>query len=247
MNTRFLITLSVILSTPALALAHGLPFIFDVNPSGDYQSSVLAYHQPVLEPVEQHDSVFESGSYTVGGVPTPSLQWLGAFTPLAPPAPGGEGHIAVGSTYRFDAVGPLLFWDPTLGITPTGETLVIVRSNQGVSVDQNSGVVTGINLTVPPTGYNGLPGAHSSASFNLPPGAAPGLYVVGLRIVSTNDTTYGASNTFYAIGVNDLTMEQFESGMDAFRAVGVPEPPSILMAAIVLVAAGLAGWSRKIT
>ncbi|MGD9722968.1 MAG: PEP-CTERM sorting domain-containing protein [Pirellulales bacterium] len=244
MKSQFLLVALTVICLPAIAHAHGLPFRFNVDQSNDFYSINHVYYEPVLEPVEQHDSVFEPGSYTVNAVTTNSLQWLGAFTPV-PPAPNGNGQLAVGSTYRFDVVGPLLFWDPVLGITPTSETLTIVRSGLGVAVDQNTGVLAGLNLTVPPTGYNGTATFHNSASFNLPLSAAPGLYAVGLQIVSTNTTTYGSSGTFYAIGINNLSAEDVQQGIEDFAAIGVPEPSSVVLLAGGLAGAAVFGWRRR--
>ena len=245
MKARILLSVALFVASPALALAHGLHQTFDVNGSGNFQSSYGAYYSPVIDPVGQDDSVFETGSYTVASIVTPSLQFTAAFAPADRPAPNGSGNIAVGSTYGFDIVGPLLFWDPVLGVTPTAVTATIVRSGTAFTVDQLSGLVPGGNLATLAAPYNGTAGFHNAATVNIPIGSPAGLYVVGFQVRSTNTTTYGTSNTFYAIGTNGLSDEDFYRGIEALDHIGVPEPSSIALAGVGAAGLAWAGWRRR--
>jgi hypothetical protein len=129
--------LLVVFVVPRAAWAHGLPMTFHVNADGNFESDASAYYGPVLDPIEQHDSVFRNtGSYTItslNGVATPSttassLQFTASPGTSNPPATNG---LAIGSTYGFNLVGPLVFWDPVSGITPTDVVATIVRSGAG--------------------------------------------------------------------------------------------------------------------
>jgi hypothetical protein len=137
MKARILLSVALLIATPGLALAHGLQMTFHVNSGGAFESDSHAYYSPIVDPVDHHDSVFLSGSYTItklNGVAipsltSPSLQFTASPATSNPPASNG---LAVGSTYGFDIVGPLVFWDPVLGITPTAVTATVVRSGAGL-------------------------------------------------------------------------------------------------------------------
>lgn len=250
-----LVLLLVAVVSPRIAGAHGLPMTFHVNAAGNFESDAPVYYSPILDPIEQHDSVFRNtGSYTItslNGVAMPStmftsLQFTASPATSNPPATNG---LAIGSSYAFDLVGPLVFWDPVLGITPTDVTATIVRSGAGFTVDENTTFVSGgflaggANGTTGP--YNGTTGFHNSTTVNIPLGSPVGLYAIGYDIRPTFSTPYGKSNRFYTIGTNGLSEADFYRGISDLAAAGVPEPSSVVLA--VMGVAGLAGygWRRR--
>lgn len=244
MYIRLLSALCVTLIASTTALAHGLHQAFGVNGGGDYQSTAPAYYSPVIDPVAQNDSVFEAGSYTIGPDTFNSLQYTAAFAVVDPP-----NGIAIGSTWGFDIVGPLVFWDPVAGITdpmigPADVVATVVRSGVAYTVDKDSTFVTGGNLAAG-GGYNGNLGFHNSVTVNLPLGSPAGLYAIGFDVRSTGATPYGTSNVFYAIGTNGLSDADFYRGIADLRAIGVPEPSSIVLAALATAALVVCGWRRK--
>ncbi len=221
----------LVLLAPATACAHGLHMELNVSSAGNFFTTSVAYYGPVLDPVEQDDSVFEAGSYTVNSVTTDSLQYTAGFFAADPPNP-----IAIGSTWGFDLVGPLLFWDPVAGFTDpkigsTDVVATIVRSGNAFTVDKNSTFVAGGDLATS-GGYNGNLGFHNSVTVNLPLDAPVGLYAIGFDVRSTGATSYGTSDVFYAIGTNGLSGDDFNRGIAAFQAIGVPEPGSVILAAL---------------
>jgi len=175
-----------------------------------------------------------------------SLQYTASPATSNPPATNG---LAIGSSYAFDLVGPLVFWDPVLGITPTNVMATIVRSGAGFTVDKNTTFVSGgflaggANGTTGP--YNGTAGFHNSTTVNNPLGSPVGLYAIGYDIRSTFATPYGTSNKFYAIGTNGLSEADFYRGIDALAAVGVPEPSSVVFLAMGVGGLALYGWRQK--
>jgi len=234
--------------------AHGLPMTFHVNAAGSFESDATAYYSPILDPIKLHDSVFRNtGSYTItslNGVAMPStmfssLQFTAAPSTSNPPATNG---LAIGSSYAFDLVGPLVFWDPVLGVTPTNVTATIVRSGAGFTVDKDSSFVSGgflaggANGTTGP--YNGTTGFHNSFTVNIPVGSPVGLYAIGLDIRSTFATPYGTSNKLYAIGTNGLSEADFNRGIGDLAAAGVPEPSSVVLAVVGLI--GIAGYGWRL-
>ncbi len=235
-----LFTLLVILLVPAVASAHGLQMFFHVNGSGNLESNSMAYYGPVPDPVDHHDSVFLPGAYTLTGQSPVNVLQFTASPTVAGPTEG----IANGSTWGFDLVGPLKFWDPTNGIVPTDVSALVVRSGVGYSVDKNSTFVAGGNLATG-AGYAGTFNFHSSTTVNIPLGSPEGLYVVGYQLRSTGSTPYGPSNTFYAIGINGLSGEELQLGLQELAAIGVPEPSSMALAGLGIVGVGLAAWRKR--
>jgi hypothetical protein len=177
-------------------------------------------------------------------VTTNSLQFTAS--PYVSDPPNG---VAIGSTWGFDLVGPLVFWDPVAGIIDpqiSGVDVVatIVRSGAAFNVDKNTTFVAGGNLASG-AGYNGNLGFHNSTTVNLPLGSPAGLYAIGYRLRSTGSTPYAASNTFYAIGTNGLSSVDFYRGIGELAAVGVPEPSSVLMLALGGIGLAIAAWRRR--
>ncbi len=241
--------------SPRAAWAHGLQMTFHVNAAGNFESDTSAFYGPVLDPIEQHDSVFRNtGSYTItslngvaiSSTTLSSLQYTASPATSNPPATNG---LAIGSTYGFNLVGPLVFWEPVLGITPTDVTATIVRSGAGFTVDKNTTFVPGGFLAGGATGssgpYNGTAGFHNSTTVNIPLGSPVGLYAVGYEIRPTFGTTYGTSNRFYAIGTNGLSEEDFNRGINELAAAGVPEPSSIVVGVLGAAGAIAYAWRRR--
>jgi hypothetical protein len=239
MKIRNLLFVLAAVAAPSSVLAHGLHQSIHVNPAGNFASSTIAYYGPVLDPVEQNDSVFEAGTYTVNAVVTNSLQYTAGFYTADPP-----NGIAVGSTWGFDLVGPLVFWDPISGFVDAPVTATIVRSGAAFNLDKDSTFVAGGNLAAG-GGYTGNLGFHNSVSVNLPLGSAAGLYAVGFQVRSTGTTTYGTSNVFYAIGTNGLSEADFNRGIEAFAAIGVPEPSSVVLMVLGSVSLVTMGWRKR--
>ena len=228
---------------------------FHVNAAGNFESDSSVYYNPILDPVEQHDSVFrDTGSYTLtslNGVAMPStifssLQYTASPATSNPPETNG---LAIGSSYAFDLVGPLVFWDPVLGITPTDVTATIVRSGAGFTVDKDTTFASGGYLAGGATGttgpYNGNTGFHNSTTVNIPPGSPVGLYAIAYEIRSTFATPYGTSNAFYAIGANGLSEADFDRGINDLAAAGVPEPSAVVLAAMGVAGLAFYGWRRR--
>ncbi len=242
MTIRNLLMLMLVIS-PATVWAHGIQMTFHVNASNKFESDARAYYSPIPDPVDHHDTVFLPGTYTITGQPAQSaLQFTASPAPSNPPASNG---LAIGSTYGFDLVGPLLFWDPVLGITPTNVTATVVRSGAGFLVDKNTTLLTGGNLTTLAGPYNGTTGFHNSTTVNIPVGSPVGLYAIGYDLRATNSTTYGTSNTFYAIGTNGLSDADFYRGIQALNAIGVPEPSSVILLAAGSIALVCYGWRKR--
>ncbi len=239
MNMRSLLAALVVAAAPATVFAHGLHQSIHVTPAGAFQSSAVAYYGFDLDPVGEDDSVFEPGSYTVNAIVTNSLQYTAAFAASDPP-----NGIAIGSTWGFDLVGPLLYWEPVGGFSDAPVTATIVRSGLGFDVDKDSVFVAGGNLAAG-GGYNGNIGFHNAVTVNLPLAAPAGLYAVGFEVRSTGTTPYDTSNVFYAIGTNGLSEADFNRGIEAFEAIGVPEPSSVVL--MVLGSLGLValGWRKR--
>ncbi len=255
MTIKTTLALLAIALVPAAAFGHGQLMTFHVNAAGDFESDHLAYYQPVLDlTAEQHDTVLEAGSYTVNAVVTNSLQTVLSPSTTDPAATNG---LAVNSTYGFDLVGKLWFWDPVLGITDpqiAGVDVVatIVRSGVAFNVDKNSVFVSGGNLATSAAPYNGTNGFHNSTTFNIPPGSPVGLYAVGYQIRSTVNpnfpllTQYGTSNVFYGIVTNGVPAgEDFDRGLAALAAVGVPEPSSMVLLGMGLAGAAVFAWRKR--
>lgn len=251
----FFVLLTVAAVAPRMAGAHGLQMTFHVNAAGNFESDAPAYYSPILDPIEQHDSVFRNtGSYTItslNGVAmpsttSPSLQFTASPATSNPPATNG---LAIGSSYGYDLVGLLVFWDPVLGVTPTNVTATIVRSGAGFTVDKNTTFVSGGFLAGGATGlagpYNGTTGFHNSTTVNIPLGSPVGLYALAYEIRPTFATTYGTSNKFYAIGTNGLSDADFYRGINDLSAVGVPEPSSVVLAAMGVAGLAYYGWRRR--
>jgi|GEM_PF-2059312 len=215
---KLILTLLILASAPAVTLAHGLHMSMFVNPQNDFATTSGAFYGFTPDPVGQDDSVFEPGSFTISGSTTNSLQYRAGFYPTDPP-----NGIALGSTWGFDLVGPLLYWEPVGGFSDASVAATIVRSGNAFVIDKDSTFVAGGNLASG-GGYNGNLGFHNSATVNLPLGAPNGLYAVGFQVRSTGATTYGTSDVFYAIGTLGLTEEEFNRGIGAYAAIGVPEP-----------------------
>jgi hypothetical protein len=215
---KLILTALILVSAPAVTLAHGLHMAFSINPQNNYQMTSGVYYGFTIDPVGQDDSVFEPGSYTVSSVTTDSFQYTAAFAAVDPP-----NGIALGSTWGFDIVGPLLYWEPVGGFSDATVAATIVRSGNAFVVDKDSTFVAGGNLASG-GGYNGNLGFHNSATVNLPLSAPNGLYAVGFQVRSTGATPYGTSDVFYAIGTLGMTAEEFNRGVEAYAAIGVPEP-----------------------
>ncbi len=215
---KLILTALILASAPAVTLAHGLHTAFVIDPAAKYSMTSTAYYGFVPDPVGQDDSVFELGSYTANAVTTDSLQYTVSFGPTDPP-----NGVALGSTWGFDLVGPLMYWEPVSGFSDATVAATIVRSGNAFVVDKDSTFVAGGNLASG-GGYNGNLGFHNSATVNLPLGAPNGLYAVGFQVRSTGATTYGTSDVFYAIGTLGMTEEEFNRGIGAYAAIGVPEP-----------------------
>jgi hypothetical protein len=239
MKIRYILFTLAAIAAPASTLAHGLHQSLFVNPAGNFQSTEKAYYGYVIDPVGQDDSVFEPGSYTVNAVVTNSLQYTAAFATIDPP-----NGIAIGSTWGFDLVGPLMFWDPVAGFVDASVTATIVRSGTAFTVDKDSTFVAGGNLAAG-GGYNGTLGFHNAATVNLPLGAPAGLYAVGFQVRSTGSTPYGTSNVFYAIGTNGLSEADFDRGVEAFAAIGVPEPSSVVLMVLGSLSLVTVGWRKR--
>lgn len=239
MKIRNLLFVLAAIAAPTSALAHGLHQSLFVNQAGNFQSTATAYSGFVIDPVGQDDSVFEPGTYTVNAIVTNSLQYTAAFAAVDPP-----NGIAIGSTWGFDLVGPLMFWDPIAGFVDAPVTATIVRSGLGFDVDKDSTFVAGGNLAAG-GGYSGTLGFHNSTSVNLPVGSPAGLYAVGFQVRSTGATPYGTSNVFYAIGTNGLSEADFNRGIEDFAAIGVPEPSSVVLMVLGSVSLVTMGWRKR--
>ncbi len=238
MNIGSALAVCAALAAPTSAFAHGLHQSFYVNGAGNFTSTAGVYYGPVLDPVGQDDSVFEPGSYAINSVTTNSLQFTAAFATTDPP-----NGIDIGSTWGFDIIGPLLYWNPVDGFTDASVTATIVRSGVAFDVDKDSTLVTGGDLAAG-GGYNGNLGFHNAVTVNLPVGALAGLYAVGFEVRSTGSTTYGTSNVFYAIGTNGISGADFNDGVAAFAAIGVPEPSAVVLMFLGLIGLGTLGWRK---
>lgn len=221
---RTFISASIVLaasSLAGLAYGHGLPF----NLYADSESNLHSVHQAYWGD-EATFEPFSTGSETL-------LRWRGAFT-----VPTPSSGIADGTVLSFNVTGiptlntpqyhgqALLYWNGT-DVVPTAETLTIIRGGTTILLDQNDTFLPGALIG----NYNAATlGWHGTVSFFLPETAAPGLYAVGLQVTSPD---YVTSETFWAIGNNGMTAEQYQQGVAAIMAV-VPEPTSGVLALVGL-------------
>jgi len=193
------------------AFGHGTPIDVSVDSSGRLQTDHETYH----------------GEFG-GSLRTTTLPGFGVKL--------ADSGLVNGDDLGVEVLQSLLFWDGD-SVEATAATLRIENPDLTALRD-----VTGTTLAQAAIfwgTFDGTPGWHSHGDYTLVPNnSAQGVYGLVLRMVSLDDK-YDPSKPFLITFNNFKTSTDVTNAAAAFAPMMVPEPGSLLLAAM---GAGMAAW-----
>lgn len=216
-------------AVPALVHAHGLPVYLGADGSANLHATQKVFWGEdgtfaAFNETQQRFQVGMTVANPEAGIPHGTV--------LSFNAKGDPG--AISSKYNGQA---LLYWNGS-EVTPTDQTLTIIRSGNSIDVTENDTFVAGPVIGA----YNSASlDWHGTVNFFLPLDAPAGVYAVGLQVTAPDHTD---SETFWVMANVGLTPEQYALGVAALTSA-VPEPSSIVMAGMGLALIAGLGWKRS--
>ena len=203
--------IAIVALTGDFARGHGIPL-----KTSSYDSNQLyGTHLVAYDSVESQLATTDT-----------NLKGAAGFYPDPAKFPFGR-QLTVDSTGSAFHPTALLYWDGA-NVLPSPVSITLQR--------------TGINVTVSPTdtfvnvgtlpAFNGLEGGHSALNVLLPLGSPVGLYAIGFQVTSPGSPDFGRSETFWGVANNGVTSpDDVANGLAAIQTA-VPEPSSVVLAAL---------------